>query len=177
MTTRIQPNPIENTAHSRGLYQVLVARGFSKTAARAMVAGKIVWAPHGATLLTDGKATRLQRQRAALYALVVLDLILRKSPLALFKDGLSFLPVGLIAKLLPDLLDGLDVTYTDNIRQWAYNTPAAKSDPHLRRLMEKAGWGGDPSKEVPGADEVLLAAIARDFNRLGGTDSGTVVTM
>jgi hypothetical protein len=90
------------------------------------------------------------------------------------------LPVGKIATFLPDLLDGLDITYFDALREAAYNSPAAKSDPYLRKLVERAGWSGDPRKESPSASDLLLHVICQDLNRLfsaGGNGAAIVATM
>ena len=94
------------------------------------------------------------------YVLVSADLLVRKSPLS-----------------LPCVLPG--ATKFFNLEEWKALRRVAydswKDEPFLRHLMERAGWGGDPSQEDPGATWVFLQLLTREIDRLTGVDRTAVV--
>jgi hypothetical protein len=131
-------------------YWALLTRGVSASGAAGLVAGRT-------SNLNLSDLLRLH-VRARLYALVLLDGVLRKSPLSLVLDKLLELPSG--------SSKGLSLDYLNRGRRALYEL--GKDDPCLQRLMERFGWGGDPNKEMPSALELMLWQMSQDVKKLLG---------
>lgn len=99
------------------------------------------------------------------HAVVFFDALLRKSPLSLI--------LGALLKAAPGATKILDIEELKSVRAWLYDK--WKDDPGVRAQMERAGWGGDRSKEAPSAMQILLGAMAGDYDNttVGGGGQAT----